>query len=118
LRSAAREVVLLSNVFDCRINDRPIGDIRWGELTKLIVDNATDAAHFLGLGFDATFNAVLVRMVKEFVTVDDHSKTVRQVLTAAQMQKLIDAASAEAPYQITVGQRQYIKQIQSSEVQV
>ena len=40
----------MRNVFDRRINGRAIGDLMWGELTKMAIDNALDAAYDLRVG--------------------------------------------------------------------
>ena len=111
LRVAAGEADAMRSVFDRRVNGRPIGDLAWGELTKMVQNNADDAASFLKLGIDYAANALLLRKVKSFAQVEDHATPVRRIITAVQLQTFIDEAEREAPLVVEAGMREYAQTI-------
>lgn len=116
LRVAGAEVAALRGVFDHRVNGRPIGDLAWGELGAMIDDNAGDASAFLRLGTEATANALLLLKVQQFAQVADHSTKVKQVLSASQLQKLMDESAAEAPRWVQAGMAKYARAVSRNDM--
>jgi hypothetical protein len=113
LSVAARQVEVLGSIFDQRqINGRPIGDMRWGELTRECRDNALNAASYLRLGAEATENALLLKKIHDFAVVDDHARKIRDVINAEQLDRLSQEARRETPHMIEIGMRQYAHAIE------
>jgi len=106
--SIAAELTAAGAIFNIRkIKGRPIGDLRWGELSKLVADFAVDAASFLRQGTDATTDALLLKKVFDFAQVDDHSRRVREVIGGNELARLDREAQMEAPRIIEKGMRDY-----------
>lgn len=118
LVAAANQSEILRSVFEFPVNDRAIGDFAWGELSLAVRDNAYNAASFLRQGTEATAAAILLDKIHAHARVDDHSKLVRQILTAKTLQGYIDEARAEAPKKIEDGMRQYAASLESASAQM
>jgi hypothetical protein len=93
------------------VNDRPIGDFRWGELHMAVEENAHNASRYLMLGIAETANAILLKKIHGHATVDDHSRRVRDVIAAGQMQKFIAESRLEAPLLVERGMREYARTV-------
>jgi hypothetical protein len=111
LRVAGITSEAINDALSYRINGRRVGDIAWAELGTMVHDNAKDASHFLHLGTEATAHALLLHKIKQHASVDDQTMTIRQVISAADMQQMIDAAHAEAPRLVKLGMDQYERMV-------
>jgi hypothetical protein len=113
LIAAGTAVEALRSIFDERhIDGRPIGDLRWGELQGMVHTNANNAASYLRLGTEATENAILLDKIEAFAQVEDHSRKVRQVLSAADLERLDGEARREAPRLVELGMKYYATTIE------
>jgi hypothetical protein len=113
LIAAGTAVEALRSIFDERhIDGRPIGDLRWGELQGMVHTNANNAASYLRLGTEATENAILLDKIEAFAQVEDHSRKIRQVLSAADLERLAVEARREAPRLVELGMKYYATTIE------
>jgi hypothetical protein len=113
LIAAGTAVEALRSIFDERhIDGRPIGDLRWGELLGMVHTNANNAASYLRLGTEATENAILLDKIEAFAQVEDHSRKIRQVLSAADLERLAVEARREAPRLVELGMKYYATTIE------
>lgn len=115
LASAAHHGEVLRSVFEHQVNNRPIGQFRWGELTVAVRDNAYNAASYLRLGTEATANALLLDKVHSHALVDDHEKRVSEILSSKQLQTYLDEARLEAPLRIEEGMHRYAASLEASQ---
>jgi len=110
-RVAGLGVEAIRDAFSHRVNDRPVGDMAWGELGTMVMENARDAASYLRLGTEATANALLLFKIKNHARVDDHSMMIRQVISSTDLQAMIDDARAEAPRVVELGMHNYARTV-------
>jgi hypothetical protein len=115
MRSAEHHVEVLRSVFEHQVNNRPIGQFRWGELTLAVRENAYNAASYLRLGTEATANALLLDKVHGHARVDDHETLVSAVLSAKQLQSYLEEAQREAPLRIEEGMHRYAASLEASQ---
>ena len=106
--AVAAELTAAGAIFNIRkIDGRPIGDLRWGELRKLVADHASDAASYLRQGTEATADAILLKKISDFAQVTDHSQRIREVVSEKDLVRLDREAAIEAPRVIEIGMRDY-----------
>lgn len=117
MAAAAHHGEVLRNVFEHHVNDRPIGQFRWGELTLAVRDNAYNAASYLRLGTEATANALLLDKIHGHARVEDHEKRVKEILNAKQLQAYLEEARREAPLRIEEGMHRYAASLEASQPQ-
>jgi hypothetical protein len=111
LRVAGISADAIRDALSHRVNDRPVGDLAWGELGTMVLENARDASSYLRLGTEATANALLLFKIKNHAQVDDHEMTIRQVISAADMEVMIDEAYTEAPRVVEIGMHNYARTV-------
>lgn len=106
-------MLMADAVFESRlIDNRPIGDLRYGELTRLREVHALNAASWLRQGTEATENAILVDKMFKHAHVADTNQCVREFLTAKTLAMMIDEARTEAPRLVERGMQIYREQIE------
>jgi len=99
-------------IFDARkIGDRSIGDLHWGELGGLVATHASDAASHLRQGTDATADAILLKKIFNHARVDDHTRRVREVVSAKDLRRLDREATREAPRLIEEAMHEYTQRL-------
>jgi len=105
---AGAEAIYLSR----KIDGRPIGEITWAALRRLVSENATNAASFLRLGTTATENALILDKISKYARVSDGSKLVRDIVPPQQLSDMIEQARLEAPRVVERGMRAYAETVQ------
>jgi len=113
-RANERFNIVQVSVFDYRIDSRPIGEYRWGELTALLNTKASEAAGVLRFYAGETMDAILARRLMEHVQVSDHNRFVRDVVSEATMKDIIELARAEASATVETGKNLYTNLITNS----
>jgi hypothetical protein len=111
LRAAEHHSEVLRDVFQYRVNERPVGEFRWGELTLAVRENAYNAASYLRQGTLATEAALLLDKIYGHAQVPDHLTLVKQIISEKQLKDFILEARREAPLRIEEGMRRYADSI-------
>lgn len=113
LRVAGEHVEALRSVFDRRLTDgRSIGELAWGELRRMVHDNAMDAASHLRLGTYAAENVIILDKIEAHASVDDHTTKVREIIPEAQLHQFIEDARIEAPRLIELGMHRFARTLE------
>jgi hypothetical protein len=111
--AATTSVQAMRTIFDeRRIDGRAVGDLAWGELLRACHTRALIAASALQQTNEATEDAILLNKIEAFARVDDHSRKVRDVLSAADLERLAEEAHREAPRMIAMGMEHYANMIE------
>ena len=84
-----------------RIDDKPIGDLKWRELRALIHDNAVGAVSHLMLGLAQTRDVILMQKIYNHATVSVDEARIRDIVGPEVLQRYDDEASNEAPIRIS-----------------
>jgi hypothetical protein len=116
-RAAAASMV--GAIYEARkVNGTAIGDLRWGELTKLVTDECWLAGSYLQHGIEKTETAILLRLIGEFAVVSDHSKKIRDVISPEKLHELMEKARELAPRMVEAGARLYAETIATARIEV
>lgn len=111
--AATTSAQAMRTIFDeRRIDGRAVGDLGWGELLRLRHTYALLAASTLQLSNEATENAILLNKIEAFAQVDDHTRKVRDVLSATDLERFDQEARLAAPRVIEMGMRNYANLIE------
>jgi hypothetical protein len=119
-RKAAIDVMLRSAdaVFRSRlINDKPIGELTYGQLASLVKDSASSAVSHLRLGTEATENAIILDLIAKNGVPSDHSTKVKDLVTPEKLDEFIRVAQIEAPKLIERGMKRTAKMIEERETE-
>jgi hypothetical protein len=116
-RAAAASMV--GAIYEARkVNGTAIGDLRWGELTKLVTEESWLAGSYLQHGIEKTETAILLRLIGDFAVVSDHSKKIRDVIPPEKLRELMEKARELAPRMVEAGARLYAETIATARIEV
>lgn len=113
----AMEMVSAAAIFSSRrIDGTLIGNLPWGRLRALVHDNATNAASYLRQGTEATENAILLDLIEQHCSVDDHRRLVRDVISSKQLEEFEASARILAPKLVEEGMRLYAHTVEQRRI--
>jgi hypothetical protein len=103
LRSRGEVAAAVLTAYDYKIDGRPIGDIRWGELQTLYEKKLNSGVSFLRLGTEEIAQFLLLGKMMRHCQVDDPSTFARNVLSIGVIENYIDESLIEVPNWISMG---------------
>ena len=113
IEAAGEMAKVMLGAFDHPIDGRPLGDLRWGELTRLCERAKIAAASHLRLGTEQVRDFILLDKIERHTNVTDHSTPVRDNISAKQALVFFDEAVMEAPHWVDEGIHAYIDSLEN-----
>ncbi len=105
-KAAAREAMARSlGIWSRKIIDRPIKELKWGELPELRRKCISRAGEHTRDGMYAAADAILLGKIMQYAQVEDPATPVPQVIPDTTLQRLNHEAAKEAPDVIDVSRK-------------
>jgi hypothetical protein len=104
IERAAERAVMAKRVaiYDTVIAGRKLGDIVWGELSRLHDSSVRASVRGIAQGYEEAYAAVLFEKLQDHAVVTDHTRKVADVVKKATLERLSTEARVEATRRIAL----------------